>query len=170
MTLHPIPRDSYPDTVGIRRTEHRMWFDELPHTAHLHQTGWQVSWMPGRNDLTLDQAHDAMLIAKLSHSHRIPALACGDWPAIRRLARHLGVDPRAAVEHIRDLEQREHQKSIATPAEQIPHLAIHLPDRPALRDRVFHVDAPKPPVVRTPGRVPGQWLLSGEFLDREVQR
>ncbi|MEU8900694.1 hypothetical protein AB0C65_32855 [Nocardia sp. NPDC048505] len=170
MTLNPNPRDSFPDAAGIRRTETRVWFDELPHTADRNERGWQVSWLADRDNLTLDQAHNALLIAKLCNTHRVPAMARRDWPAIRRLAHGLGVSARDAVDQIRGIEQREHDQAIATPIEQLPHLAIHVPARPELGEKVIRVDRPAAPTVRTPGRVPGQWLLSGEFLDQGVQR
>ncbi|MGW0245516.1 hypothetical protein ACWDYH_02640 [Nocardia goodfellowii] len=170
MTLNPIPRDSFPDAAGIRRTENRMWFDELPHTADHGEQGWQVSWLPDRDNLTLEQAHDALRIAKLSHSHRVPALARRDWPTIRRLAAGIGVDPRAAVKNIRSIEERDAERAVPHFAVQISHLAIHAPARPELGEKVIRVDRPSPPTVRTSGRVPGQWLMSGDFLDLGVQR
>ncbi len=50
---------------------------------------------------------------------------------------------------------------VPTPITELAHLA------PAARrlgqtDRVIRVDAGEPQKVRTPGRRPGQWLMSGE--------
>ncbi|MEV6769930.1 hypothetical protein AB0N05_15015 [Nocardia sp. NPDC051030] len=154
-------------TNGIRMEAQRMWFDELPHTAHAGEHGWQVSWLPGRDDLSPEQARNALLVAKLSTSYRVRALARRDWPRIRELAHDIGVDARDAVKLIRDAEAQAREQSVPTPVQQIPHLATHLPAHPELRDRVIHVNLPTSPAVHTPGRVPGQWLASGEFLDRD---
>ncbi|QLY33289.1 hypothetical protein H0264_14555 [Nocardia huaxiensis] len=151
---------------GIRTTAQSMWFDELPHTAHLGEQGWQVSWLPDRDNLSLEQARDALLMAKLSTSYRIRELARRDWPRIQELARGIGVNPRDAVKLVRDAEAHARNHAVPTVAAQLPHLAIHQDAHPELWDREIRVDA-RPPTVRTPGRVPGQWLKSGEFLDLE---
>lgn len=152
---------------GIRVVPHRMWFDELPHAAHEGERGWQVSWLPQRDDLSPEQARDALLVAKLSTSSRMREMARRDWPRIRQLAYGIGVNPRDAVKLVRDAEAHALDHTVPTPAQDIPHLAMHLPTHPEMRDRVILVDPPTPPTVHTPGRVPGQWLESGEFLDRD---
>ncbi|MEG8184272.1 hypothetical protein GZH49_38100 [Nocardia terpenica] len=158
--------------TGIRAEADRMWFDELPHTARRGPQGWQVSWLPGRDDLSAEQAHDALVVAKLSTGYRMRESARRDWPRIKKLAFGLEVDPRNAVKLVRDAETLAREQAIPTPVQQIPHLAVHLPEHPERRDRVVFVDAPVPPTVRTPNRVPGQWLGSGEFLnpDRGMDR
>ncbi|MGW4247981.1 hypothetical protein [Nocardia sp. NPDC004722] len=52
---------------------------------------------------------------------------------------------------------------VLTPITQIPQLA-EAARRLGHTDRAIRVDRPAPPVVHTPGRVAGQWLLSGEML------
>lgn len=53
--------------------------------------------------------------------------------------------------------------AVLTPVIEIPHLA-EAAKRLGHTDRRIWVDRPAPPVVRTPGRVPGQWLGCGELL------
>ncbi|WP_280266697.1 hypothetical protein [Nocardia wallacei] len=156
--------------TAIRTRPDRMWLDELPHTASRGERGWQVSWLPGRDDLNEEQARDALVVAKLSNSYRMRESARRDWPRIKELAHGLKVDPRDAVKLVRDAEANAREHANPTPAQQIPHLAAHLPAHPELGDRVILVDAAVPPTVRTPGRAPGQWLASGEYLDRGVER
>lgn len=160
--MSPSHRDH---VAGIRVAPQRMWFDELPHTACAGERGWQVSWLPDRDDLSPEQARDALLVAKLSTTHRVRDLARRDWPRIRELASGIGVDPYDAVKLVRDAEDQARGHLVPTPVEDLPHLAAHLSARPDLRDRVILVDAPTPPTVHKPGRVPGQWLGTGEFLD-----
>lgn len=156
--------------AGIRAESHRMWFDELPHTAQRGERGWHVSWLPGRDDLSLEQARSALLVAKLSTNYRMREFARRDWPRIKELALGLGVDPRDAVKLVRDAETQAREQAISTPVQQVSHLAVHLPAHPELQDRIMRVDAPNPPTVHTPDRVPGQWIASAEFLDRGVDR
>ncbi|MBY8861118.1 hypothetical protein K7711_31900 [Nocardia sp. CA2R105] len=156
--------------TGIRLRPDLMWFDELPHTAELSERGWRVSWLPDREDLSHQQARDALAVAKMSTSYRMREFARRDWPQIKKLALGLNVDPRDAVKLVRDAEAHARDQAIETPRSQLPHLAASTPSRPQMPERVIRVDAPTPPEVRTPGRVPGQWLGSGEFLDRGVER
>ncbi|GAB2553536.1 hypothetical protein [Nocardia heshunensis] len=53
--------------------------------------------------------------------------------------------------------------SIPTPITAIPQLAAAAATR-GDTGRIILVDAAEPPVVHTPGRVPNQWLESGDFL------
>lgn len=158
---------NHEQATGIRSQAQRMWFDELPHTALQGERGWQVSWLPGRDDLSHEQARDGMVVAKLATSYRMRELARRDWPRIKQLALGLGVDPRDAVKLVRDAETHAQQQAVPTPVQQIPHLAAHLPAHLELTERVILVDAPAPPEMHTPGRVPGQWIASGEFLTPE---
>lgn len=153
--------------AGVRVAPDRMSFDDLPHTATLGDQGWQVSWLPDRDNLTAEEARDALVVARLSNTHRVRAYARRDWPQIKTLALGIGVDPREAVKLVRTAEAEAHKTAIPTPAQQIPHLAAAAPRRPETADRLVSVDAPAPPTVRTPGRVPGQWLGSGGFLEQE---
>ncbi|MFE3229866.1 hypothetical protein [Nocardia sp. NPDC059228] len=154
-------------SVGIRATDTRMWFDELPHSAERGARGWRVSWLPGHDDLNVEQAHDALVVAKLSTSYRMPELARRDWPRIQQLARGIGVNPRDAVKLVRDVEAQARDRARPMPAAQVPHLEVHAEAHPELWDRTIWVDASALPTVHTPGRVAGQWLCSGEFLDLE---
>lgn len=144
------------DAHGIRIAESRMWFDELPHSAEKTERGWRVSWLPDRDDLTGEQARDALLVAKLSHTWRTRALAIRDWPKTQRLAHGIGVNPREAVHLVREFEARARAEATPTP--------MRGPDG---QMRMVMVDAPQPPQVRTPGRGPNQWLGSGRSLDME---
>lgn len=54
-------------------------------------------------------------------------------------------------------------QGIPTPITELPHLA-EAARRLGQTGRVIRVDAPKPQIVRTPGRRVGQWLMSGEQL------
>ncbi|WP_280254632.1 hypothetical protein [Nocardia wallacei] len=150
---------------GIRFVAGRMWFDELPHTALQGDRGWQVSWLPGRDDLSPEQARDALIVAKLSTSYRMREFARRDWPRIKELALALRVDPRDAVKLVRDAEAHSREQAIPTLAQHVSHLGTARPGEP---DRVILVDPPTAPTVRTPGRSPGQWLAAGErvSLDR----
>lgn len=146
--------ESRPDAQGIRSTESRIWFDELPHAAEKTPQGWQVSWLPDRDDLTAQQAQDALLVAKLSHTWRSRDLAIRDWPKTQRLARGIGVNPREAVALVREFDARARAEATPEPTRG-----------PDGRMRLVMVDAPRPPRVRTPGRAPNQWLASGQILD-----
>lgn len=167
---HPSQRKL--SALGIQAADGRMSFEALPHTAERGECGWSVSWLPDRRDLSQEQAQDAMLIAKLSTGYRVAALARRDWPRIRQLAVGLKVDPREAVNLVRAAEAEAREKAVPTPASQVLHLGVSTATHANAHSRVIYVDVPNPPTVHTPGRVPGQWLMSGEFLDRdrEVQR
>lgn len=153
--------------AGVRVEPNRMGFDDLPHTATRGDRGWQVSWLPDRDDLTAEEARDALVVARLSNSHRVRAFARRDWPQIKTLAFGIGVDPREAVKLVRDAEAQTREAAIPTPVQQIPHLTEAAARHPETADRLVSVDAPTPPTVRTPGRVPGQWLGSGAFLEQD---
>ncbi|NUS43741.1 MAG: DUF2493 domain-containing protein [Mycobacteriaceae bacterium] len=142
-----------------------MWFDALPHTATLSARGWEVSWLPGRDGFTAEQARDAMKLAALSNSYRNPGLARSDRRQVVSLAHRLSVDPRDAVKLIHNAEDQARDRMRPMQGDQLPHLAIHLDVRPDLTDRVIRVDPPEAPIVQTPGAVAGRWLGSGEPLD-----
>ncbi|MEC3957530.1 hypothetical protein VMT65_31165 [Nocardia sp. CDC153] len=160
-----VEAPNHDQRTGIRTEPRRMWLDELPHTATAGRQGWQVSWLPNRNDLSQQQAHDALVVAKLANSYRVAEMARRDWPEIQKLARSIGVPPREAVTLIRDAEARARDRAVPTTAAQVPHLGVHEAAHPELWDREIRVDAPTPPRVHTPGRVPDEWLISGELLD-----
>ncbi|MEV6071945.1 hypothetical protein AB0L82_35855 [Nocardia sp. NPDC052001] len=50
-----------------------------------------------------------------------------------------------------------------TPITDIPQLAAAARAR-GQTDRVIMVDAPDPPIIRTPGRTANQWLAGGDFV------
>ena len=54
-------------------------------------------------------------------------------------------------------------ESVLTPITEVQHLA-EAAKRSGRTDRQIWVDRPEPQQLKTPNRVPGQWLLSGEFL------
>ncbi|MFE3227641.1 hypothetical protein [Nocardia sp. NPDC059228] len=56
-----------------------------------------------------------------------------------------------------------------TPITELPHLA-EAAKRSGRTDRQIWVDRPEPQKLQTPNRVPGQWLLSGEFLTDQPER
>ncbi|MFE2961831.1 DUF2493 domain-containing protein [Nocardia tengchongensis] len=59
--------------------------------------------------------------------------------------------------------------AVLTPITEVPHLAAAA-RRLGQADRQIWVDRTTPPKVQTPNRVPGQWLLSGEFLTDPPER
>jgi hypothetical protein len=58
----------------------------------------------------------------------------------------------------------DEQDSVLTPMSEIAHLA-DAAKRLGCQDRLIRVDRPAPPEIKTPGRHPNQWLLSGAPLN-----
>ncbi|MFC7429960.1 hypothetical protein [Nocardia tengchongensis] len=61
------------------------------------------------------------------------------------------------------------EEAVLTPITEIAHLA-DAAKRSGRTDRQVWVDRPERQKLQTPNRVPGQWLLSGEFLTDPPER
>jgi hypothetical protein len=87
-------------SVGI--TDDQMTCNATGHIAHRGDTGWQVSWLPGRT-LTRNQAITAMVLGEAAARGPQP----GDriWPFAEGWAAELGLP--SAAEAVRMVRGRE---------------------------------------------------------------
>src|SRR5690349_7922459 len=82
--------------MNIEITEDQMNCNATGHTAQRGETGWQVSWLPGRT-LTRNQAITAMVLGEAAA--RDPQPGERMWPAAQGWAAELGLS--SATEAIR---------------------------------------------------------------------
>ncbi|MEV6073412.1 hypothetical protein AB0L82_43280 [Nocardia sp. NPDC052001] len=61
------------------------------------------------------------------------------------------------------------EEAVLTPITEITHLA-EAATQLGQTDRQIWVDRTPPPSIKTPGRVPGQWLMSGERLPEPLSQ
>jgi hypothetical protein len=89
-------------SIGI--TDDHMDCDTTGHTAHRGETGWQMSWLPGRT-LDRNQAVTAMVLGEAAAGDPHPGGRA--WPFVAGWAAELGLP--SAAEAIR--MARSHQAS-----------------------------------------------------------